>query len=217
VDPDARRYDAWFESRWGAYAFEIERRALLHALGDIRGATLVDVGCGSGRFTDAFERAGARALGVDLDAGMLAVARQRIGGPVVLADAHRLPFGNESFDVAAAVTLLEFAAEPRRVVEEMGRATKKGGRIALAALNRASPWGIVHRRRFQNGIWKHARFLSRSELSSLASSAGSPRLRASLYAPGWFPGLRIIGPVLASIGRIVPRAGAFQVVVVERR
>jgi len=31
----ARRYDAWFEAGWGAYAFGVERAALRAALGPL--------------------------------------------------------------------------------------------------------------------------------------------------------------------------------------
>jgi hypothetical protein len=45
---------------------------------------------------------------------------------------------------------------------------------------------------------------------------GRVQLRAALYAPGWFPGLRIVGPLLESVGRAVPAAAAFQILVIER-
>ncbi|HSK22758.1 MAG TPA: hypothetical protein VK906_06265 [Egicoccus sp.] len=48
---DAARYDAWFDAPWGRYASQVERQALLDALGPLDGRELVDIGCGTGRFT----------------------------------------------------------------------------------------------------------------------------------------------------------------------
>jgi hypothetical protein len=37
-----------------------------------------------------------------------------------------------------------------------------------------------------------------------------------LYAPGAIPGLSVLGPVLETIGRLVPRWGAFQVLSITK-
>jgi len=84
---------------------------------------MIDVGCGTGRFNDMFERTGARVVGADIDVGMLAAAKQRIRSPLVVADAHRLPFANESFEVAPA------GADPAlsKREPEMGLQAHSGG------------------------------------------------------------------------------------------
>jgi SAM-dependent methyltransferase len=69
---DPERYDRWFERPWGRHAFSVERDALLAALGPLDGEELLDVGCGNGRFTAAFEHAGAQVTGIDNDPAMLA-------------------------------------------------------------------------------------------------------------------------------------------------
>lgn len=74
---DADRYDAWFDTPWGRYAHDVELRAVLDAVGSLAGRTVVDVGCGTGRFTVEFERAGARVVGVDRDPGMLRISSSR--------------------------------------------------------------------------------------------------------------------------------------------
>src|SRR5262249_37663049 len=61
--------------------------------------SLLDIGCGSGRFTLPLHRIGYNVVGLDYDAGVLAVFRQRSDKiPLVLSDMQRLPFGARSFD-----------------------------------------------------------------------------------------------------------------------
>jgi 2-polyprenyl-3-methyl-5-hydroxy-6-metoxy-1,4-benzoquinol methylase len=64
---DPQRYDRWFERPWGRHAFSVERDALLAALGPLAGRELIELGCGTGRFAAALERAGAEVTGIDND------------------------------------------------------------------------------------------------------------------------------------------------------
>lgn len=83
----------------------------------------------------------------------------------------------------------------------------------LAALNRASPWGVVHVRELRTPPWSVARLLRLWQLRGLLSDHGRLTTRAALHAPGAIPGLTTVGPVCEAAGRLVPVAGAFQVVV----
>jgi SAM-dependent methyltransferase len=212
----AAGYDAWFQAPWGRYAFAVESAAVLGVAGALDGARVLDVGCGTGRFTGALERAGARVVGVDRDPGMLAVAAANLAGPRLVADAQRLPFASGVFDLTVALTLLEFVDEPARVVAELARVTRPGGRLLVAALNRASPWGLAHRRRLRRPPWTAARFLTRSTLRTLGRVHGTVRLQAVLYAPAAVPGLAVVGPLLEGLGRPLPWLGAYQLLVVDR-
>lgn len=213
----AGAYDQWFETRWGRYAFEVEARTVLRALGTVRGGRLLDAGCGTGRFAGLLENHGASVVGVDLHPGLLAVASQRISGTRVLADVHRLPFRDGAFDASLAVTVLCFATDPAAVLAELARVTHREGRLVLGELNRRSPWGVAHRRRFGDPPWQGARFLSPQQLHRLGSRFGPTRIHGALFAPGAIPGLEVLGPLLEAGGRLTPRLGAFQVLVVEPR
>lgn len=212
---DASRYDTWFDTPWGRYAFEVELQAMLKAIGPLTGRRLADIGCGTGRFTAAFEQARAQVVGVDRDVGMLAVASGRVSGTLIEADAHALPLPDAGFDVAVAVTLLEFADRPERIIDELVRITRPGGRLVVATLNPRSPWGLAHRRRLARPPWTDACLRSHRELHELVTGRGTVRQHAALYAPGAVPGLGTYGPALERIGRLVPAAGAFQIAVVD--
>lgn len=214
---DAAAYDRWFESPWGRYAFRIEATALLAAVGPVQGKHVLDVGCGTGRFAAAFEDAGARVVGLDHDPAMLERAAERVSGGVILADAHAIPLLDGSVDVAFAVTLLEFVADPPRAFGELVRVVQPGGRVIVGALNPTSLWGLAHRRMFREAPWVRARFPARGELLALARDRGEVQLRSILFAPGAFPGLHMVGPVFEFVGRLAPRYGAFQILSLVRR
>src|SRR5919204_1086335 len=73
-------------------AVELRARSY-ELLGDLTGRTVVDVGCGGGRAVAELAERGARAVGVDLDPEMIAVARQRCpAAGFHVGDVCELPF-----------------------------------------------------------------------------------------------------------------------------
>lgn len=207
---DAVDYDAWFDSPWGRHAFAVESAAIVRAAGPVGRGRAMDVGCGTGRFSAAL--AGCAVTGVDPDPGMLRLARGRTTAGCARASIEHLPFPDGCFDVALAVTVLEFVPDPAAAFAELARVTRRGGRIVVGALNPRSPWGLANHRRLRSGTWCQARFLTRPELRRLAAPHGTPVLHGSLSAPRLLPGL----PLIEALGRLVPSVGAFQVLVVDR-
>jgi SAM-dependent methyltransferase len=96
-----------------------------------RGDQVVDVACGSGALTRAVRsRTTARVVGVDVNPGMLAVAR-RHGGDIeyVEGDGQDLSFASGEFDVAVCQFGIMFYPDPARGLAELARV---GGRGAVA-------------------------------------------------------------------------------------
>jgi SAM-dependent methyltransferase len=216
-EPAVHDYDAWFETGWGRYAYDVEAGLVRAALGPLEGGVVLDVGCGTGRFGMVARDAGATVVGLDRSEAMVAVARHRLPH-VLVADAERLPFGDACFDATMAVTVLEFVEDPASVVSEMARTTVPGGSVIIATLNPHSPWGWAHRYSLRRRPWAGARFLSRDDLVALGSPHGDIDVRQGLFAPGWLPGLDRCG-----VGAAVERAshrlgvpGAFRVARIRR-
>lgn len=205
---DVARYDSWFERPWGCYAAAVEVAAIEAGIGTARRARVLDVGCGSGRIS----AVGDLVIGIDRDLEMLALARRRLPGPFVCADADHLPFRDGAFDVTVAVTLCEFTADVRDTVGEMARVTRGGGRFVIGALNRRSAWGVVNRKQFDAAPWDHATFLSEATLREVGAVFGPTTCHAVLYAPDAWPGLRWWGPMAERVGGLLaPHHGAFLV------
>jgi SAM-dependent methyltransferase len=210
----ARAYDAWFQTCWGAHAWAVELGAVDEALPDVVDHIVVEIGCGTGRLVDHLASRGARVLGVDLSAGMLAVAAGRVAGRLVRADARHLPLPDGVADAAVSVATLEFA-DAATVLGEMARITRPGGRVVAVTLNPHSLWGLLDRptRRepFSSGT-----YLTRGELRRLGSRHGRARVRGLLFTaarPGF---LHRLEPLATLLGRIAPRLGAVQVLTIDR-
>ena len=103
------------------------------------GDTVLDVGCGSGELTFYLANATDDVIytGVDLDAPLLERAQQKAdayaGGcklSFVQGNALELPFADASFDVVVSQTLFTSVADYEKVMQEMRRVCRPGGRIA---------------------------------------------------------------------------------------
>lgn len=111
--------------------------ALAGALRLGEGDWAVDVGCGLGHDVALLaERTGrgGHAVGVDFSASLLARARARMtqmaSAAFIRADAHALPFRDNSFDGARVERTLQHVADPVQVVGEIVRVTRPGRRVA---------------------------------------------------------------------------------------
>ncbi len=113
---------------------------LLDAAGAKAGMRVLDVGCGTGVVTAAAAARGARATGVDMAAGMLAVARERHPRLEFLrADAEALPFEAAAFEGVVASLVVNHLPAPPSAVDEFARVLAPGGRVAIAV------WGMPER------------------------------------------------------------------------
>ncbi len=136
----ASLYDTQVEVLFGGAADAMRRMGLAQVARalkgtDQRGVSLIDVGCGNGRFMAqilaAFPRL--KASGVDLSAAYCADARERLArwprAEIVMAAAEATPFATASFDAATSVYLFhELPPRVRReAAREIARIVKPGG------------------------------------------------------------------------------------------
>ncbi|MBN2505739.1 MAG: class I SAM-dependent methyltransferase [Verrucomicrobia bacterium] len=172
-DPaQAGRYEDWYATR-GRRADRLEKRLLAGLLAGFHHVqTVLEVGCGTGHFTRWLAEQGFRPVGVDASPAMLAVASPRSDLSYVRGDALALPFGEESFDVVALLTTLEFVPEPQRALREAVRVARKG--LLLGVLNRNSLLAL-RRRKSADPVWRSARFFSPRELARLAQESAGER------------------------------------------
>ncbi|HYH31289.1 MAG TPA: class I SAM-dependent methyltransferase [Pseudonocardia sp.] len=121
------------------------READARLLGEVRGRRVLEVGCGSAPCARWLAAQGAHPVALDLSAAMLrhAASLGATTGPVVplvQAGAERLPFGDAVFDVVcSAFGAVPFVAEPERVMREVARVLRPGGRWVFA-VNHPMRW-----------------------------------------------------------------------------
>ena len=112
---------------------------------------VLDLGCGWAYGTLWASESGARAVGVDLELDQLRWARasldpaRRLG--LAQANAANLPFRRAAFDCVVSVEMMEHVFRPDRprVLAEIARVTRPGGRLAISTPNSASPIEVVKR------------------------------------------------------------------------
>lgn len=109
-----------------------------------QGKEVLEVGCGTGLVLERVAEFAAKANGVDLSPGMLERARER-GLDVREADATKLPFDDESFDVAYSFKVLAHVPDFRGALAEMARVVRPGGHLVFDVYNRGSIRWLIKR------------------------------------------------------------------------
>jgi SAM-dependent methyltransferase len=141
----AQRWNGEGGQRWITYRERHQashRRLLPHLFGGAAispGDRVLDVGCGCGETTIAAAQAasGGSALGLDLSAPMLEVARQLAAGAGVAnarfeqGDAQVYPLSERSYDVVISKFGVLFFDDPSAAFANIGDAVRPGGRLAF--------------------------------------------------------------------------------------
>jgi trans-aconitate methyltransferase len=110
-----------------------------------------DVGCGTGALTQCIlDRCDSRSIAaIDKADGFVATARQTITDPRVMfgtGDATKLPWENRAFDAVVSALVLNFVPDSKKMLSEMARVTKRGGKVAAYVWDYAG--GMEMMRRF---------------------------------------------------------------------
>jgi 2-polyprenyl-3-methyl-5-hydroxy-6-metoxy-1,4-benzoquinol methylase len=195
-DTAQERESSTVEPRFGSF--------LVRVLGSSH--RVLDVGCGTGRYTAFARDAGNTMVGLELVQRAARTASMR-GLAVLIGDSEKpFPFKPESFDCAMCVEVIEHLIEPTVTLAEINRCLKPDGMLFISTPN-AAWW--AHRTLLACGIpsFGHAprypvevnmhirhftmktlrRFLERSGFEVIATQGTFTGFPGALseYAPGW--------------------------------
>jgi len=151
----------------------------------LKGARVLDVGCGGGILSEALAAAGSVVTGIDLAPRVLEVARLHLHESGVQVDyreisvealAAEMP---AKFDAIACMEMLEHVPDPGSVIAACATLLKPGGRLFLSTLNRtpqAFASAIVGAEflagLLPRGTHHYAQFIRPSELAATLRAAG---------------------------------------------
>jgi SAM-dependent methyltransferase len=107
------------------------------------GKKVLEVGCGAAVDLARFARGGAIVTGVDLASSAIELARanfqqQGLSGEFQVADGESLPFEDDTFDLVYAHGVVQYTANPQKLVNECRRVLKPGGEAVFQVYNRVS-------------------------------------------------------------------------------
>ena len=151
----------------------------------IKGARVLDIGCGGGLLCEALQDLGGQVTGIDLAPGMLETARLHAAerGIVIdyrLVQAEALAVAQPaSFDVITCMEMVEHVPDPSAIVAAIGKLLRPGGAAFLSTLNRtpkAFAQAIIAAeyllRLVPRGTHEYERLVRPSELAQWGRHAG---------------------------------------------
>lgn len=176
----SERFDGWADTYESSFTwrhfFDPIHGMLAGELGDIAGASVVDVGCGTGGLLRRLASGGAaRLVGVDESAGMLEIALKLSGNTgaieFVEASAESLPLGDGEFDLALSCIAFHHFPDPPGALGEMRRVLRPGGRLLICDM---CGEGLLARVMLTYGrlLAADRAYFDRDSLASLVREAG---------------------------------------------
>jgi ubiquinone/menaquinone biosynthesis C-methylase UbiE len=178
ADDVAEAYEDKRFSGGGQLIDQREKRAVLEALSPAEGRDVLEVACGTGRFTALLAEQGADVVGMDISAAMLQQAREKARSLGVddhlgflRGDAARLPFPDDHFDTVFAMRFFHLADRPASFLSEMRRVSRD--QVFFDTFNRFSTRSL-----YNWALPMGSRLYSREEVTRLLEGAGLTLARA---------------------------------------
>ena len=172
ADDVAEEYDEKRFSKGGRLIDRREKQAVLDALGPVEDKSVLEIACGTGRFTAMLAERGADIIGLDISGPMLQQGRERAQSAGVAdhleymrGDAGRLPFPDDHFDAVFAMRFFHLADTPAEFLEEMCRVSK--GQVFFDTFNASSTRTI-----YNWALPMGSRLYSEQEVKGLLETAG---------------------------------------------
>jgi SAM-dependent methyltransferase len=108
-----------------------------------RGKSVLEVGCGVGIDLVRFARGGASVAGIDLSRTAIELASMNFehsgsNGDLQVMDGECMRYANDTFDLVYAHGVLQYTADPGKMIDEIYRVLRPGGEAILMVYNKYS-------------------------------------------------------------------------------
>ena len=168
---------------------EIQERITRDFLKNTGMNNILDVACGTGRF---FKLYSPRDIyGIDISSAMLQQARKRKGvKKVQVADAEKIPFRDNFFDVVITSQFIMHTPFYKRVIKEMTRVVKKNGSVIIDFPNLYSISYFFTKKRIKRGELMYYNLFKKKEIYQIAkeNNLKIAAIRETVvFSPMFFP------------------------------
>lgn len=173
---DQGSFQTWFNRNFRKPIFERYEIAFKE-MGQLKGNTLLDIGCGSGIYVVGFVRSGGRrALGIDFSSEMLNIAVQR-AGEYGVADTCKFEHTNfietklvDKYDFVIAMGVFDYLPDPAAFLRKMRSAARR--KVILSLPGHSFVRETLRRLRYWFGSKGSVYFYSEADIRSMAAEAG---------------------------------------------
>lgn len=134
-DRNAGSYDQSYDSGLSIDNRFIEWPAIKKLVKKTSGKKLLDIGCGSGRHLEHYQKMGFDCSGIDISSEMIKLAQQRNPtAKLTVGSMQKLPFSKNSFDVVTSSLAFHYG-DFNRILKEVNRVLKPNGIIIFSTTN----------------------------------------------------------------------------------
>ncbi len=141
---EAQKYDDWFQKKKNELFFETEKNIMFKMLNPIKKATVLDIGCGTGKSTEALIEKNLDVSAIEPSVYMFDIAKNKIGNKAELIKgfAEDLPFDDNHFNYSVFFFSLEFTDNYKKALSEAFRVTKD--KVFIFTINKYSIYRLLH-------------------------------------------------------------------------
>lgn len=156
----------------------------------VRDKTIVEFGCGPGRFLDVIRRKGGIAVGLELSQAVEVARKNFAHDPKVLVvqgDIYHPPFRAKTMDGGYSIGVLHHTPEPPRGLQELVQCIKEKGWVSVCVYSKGDFYdyrSVDRFRRLHNKLAKKLGYHPALCYSYLAGYALAPGLRGFRRIPG---------------------------------
>jgi len=191
---EAEEYEYKREKKDARRFAEVQRqiditKALLKLTPDSNKIKILDVACGTGRF---FKLYGKRKIyGIDISNDMLKQARKSKKAVLKVADAEKIPYAKNSFDIVITAQFIQHLEDYMPYLKEMVRVCKSKGYLIMDFPNKYSLASLA---RFFKRLFKRAKrpytFFTRKQIKKIAEKLDLEVIKwkdTIIISPVYFP------------------------------
>ncbi len=209
----ANEYDSFYETPLGRDVDEVEKRMVREMIQSLPRKLSLEIGCGTGHWTEFFTSLGFPIVGIDISEKMIEIARSKhIPEAIFLVkDVEEMDFRDESFDNIFAITALEFVDNLDRAISQIYRVLRPGGYMLVGALNASSPY-IQGKMEKSSSSIAYSRPFTPETLRNLLQVFGQPQIKVGVVIEG----SRVLDKEQTLDQDTILRKGAFLVGLVQK-